>query len=549
MNKTLTAAILLMASSYTGAAARTITASQFGAIPNDGKDDAPALRKAAEYCRNNPGTTFVLEPGVYDFFDPTAERIEREAISGAYGRGDLDVQYRLFKPKGPYVKALDFTGSKNLTIEGSGATLKMHGWYEVITLTQVKNTEIKGLSITYNRPPATQGTVVASGPEYFDVRLDPSCTYLDSIVTGRMHMYSAKGQNLYYGWFGNKFLVDKNTVRIMSNVNPPAGDIMVLRHGGHYRAAIFIKESKDVNIKGVKILCHPGMGIVGHLSENILIDGLQVVPEPGKYSSTNTDATHFTSCSGTLTIKNCSFRGNGDDCTNIHNYYYYIYPQGEKTAEIRIENADLHAQSLDYPQRGDTMVVMNRENMQEAGKWIVAKVDTSWADWKVVVTFTKPLNLDDPNKYYMTNISRTPRVSITDNTANAHLARGFLIKTPNAYIARNTMTNCMRTAIKLGGEISWREAGPVHDVIIEDNYIYNCCTDDRNDASCVLTSTEATQTPEPPNRNIIIRNNIFFTQNPIAIKLQDARDVKIENNLVNKPDYVQQINCKNVTIK
>ena len=116
MNKTLTAAILLMASSYTGAAARTITASQFGAIPNDGKDDAPALRKAAEYCRNNPGTTFVLEPGVYDFFDPTAERIEREAISGAYGRGDLDVQYRLFKPKGPYVKALDFTGSKNLTI-------------------------------------------------------------------------------------------------------------------------------------------------------------------------------------------------------------------------------------------------------------------------------------------------------------------------------------------------------------------------------------------------------------------------------------------------
>ena len=89
----------------------------------------------------------------------------------------------------------------------------------------------------------------------------------------------------------------------------------------------------------------------------------------------------------------------------------------------------------------------------------------------------------------------------------------------------------------------------MNDVIIEDNYIYNCCTDDRNDASCVLTSTEATQTPEPPNRNIIIRNNIFFTQNPIAIKLQDARDVKIENNLVNKPDYVQQINCKNVTIK
>ena len=71
----------------------------------------------------------------------------------------------------------------------------------------------------------------------------------------------------------------------------------------------------------------------------------------------------------------------------------------------------------------------------------------------------------------------------------------------------------------------------------------------RKNVATPIESTEATQTPEPPNRNIIIRNNIFFTQNPIAIKLQDARDVKIENNLVNKPDYVQQINCKNVTIK
>ena len=44
------------------ATAKQIDARDFGAIPNDGKDDTKALRKAAEYCRNNPGTTLYIQP-------------------------------------------------------------------------------------------------------------------------------------------------------------------------------------------------------------------------------------------------------------------------------------------------------------------------------------------------------------------------------------------------------------------------------------------------------------------------------------------------------
>ncbi|MGL5562974.1 MAG: hypothetical protein ACRDCN_10205 [Tannerellaceae bacterium] len=37
--------------------AKEINAKYFGAIPNDGKDDTKALRKAAAFCRENPKTT------------------------------------------------------------------------------------------------------------------------------------------------------------------------------------------------------------------------------------------------------------------------------------------------------------------------------------------------------------------------------------------------------------------------------------------------------------------------------------------------------------
>lgn len=544
------ATALILSSIIPHTYARTVTAAQFGAIPDDGKNDADALRQAAKYCREHAGTTLVIAPGVYDYADTTAQRIEREAISGAYGCGPLDAQHRLFRHNGEYVKGLDLTGCKNINVEAEGATLRMHGWYEVITLERAQNVKIRGLAVTYSRPPATNGRIIASGPEYFDVRLDPECIYLDSIVTGRMYLYDTRRQCLYNTNIGEMTMLSRDIMRVKSSGNPAVGDFAVLRHGGHYRAAIFIKEARDITIEGVKILSHPGMGIVGHLSENILIDGLQVVPEPGKYCSTNTDATHFTSCSGTITIRNCTFRGNGDDCTNIHNYYYCVYPQSEKSAELRIEGADLHALSLDYPLRGDTMIAVNRRNMKEMGRYVVAKADTSHAEWKVVVTFTQPLSIENPEECYMTNISRVPKAIITGNTVNSHSARAFLIKTPNAYIARNTITNSMMTAIKLGGELSWREAGPVHDIIIEDNYIYNCSRDlPDSDPSCILTSTEALETPPQANRNIIIRNNIFVTDKPTAIMLNDARDVTIENNRINNDNFVKQNNCSNVIIR
>ena len=43
---------------------KEVSVEQFGAIPNDGKNDFEALRKATAYCRENPGTTLFFPPGM-----------------------------------------------------------------------------------------------------------------------------------------------------------------------------------------------------------------------------------------------------------------------------------------------------------------------------------------------------------------------------------------------------------------------------------------------------------------------------------------------------
>ncbi|MBE6209822.1 MAG: hypothetical protein E7128_06280 [Rikenellaceae bacterium] len=530
-----------------GCTSHEVSVEQFGAVPNDNRNDFEALRQATDYCRNNPGTTLVFPAGQYDIEDSLARKIEFEAISGAYGEG---VQATLFRPDAPYVKAVDLSGCDNTTIKAHGATLMLYGWYEVISVVEAENVTIEGLSVLYNRPPATIGRVVESNEEWFEAEFDTArYRFIEERVTGRLHFFDHQRNRLYTGWAHSKELVSAGRIRFHSGANPAVDDYFVLRHGGHYRPAVMIRECENVTLRDLKIHSQPGMGVVGHMTRDIMIDNLQVVPEVGSVISTNTDATHFTSCSGTITIQNSKFKGQGDDCTNIHSYYYRIYPEGDNRVEMRIEGADLHALWLDYPQQGDTMVVINNRSMAEQGRYVVQSVDTSLMNWKVAVELDRPIDVETPAEYYMWNRSSFPRVRIYNNSVHSHLARSFLIKSRDVVIANNSISGSTLTAIKLGAELGWRESGPAENVLVENNYITGCGYVSGVDApSCITLSTEAQELPPYLNRNIVIRNNVFDTDKRVAVLLKDAENVVVSNNMAPRPDYVKVENCQNVEI-
>ena len=56
---------------------QVVSVTDFGAVPDDGRDDTRALRRAAEYCRTHPGTTLVMPAGVYRLRDAEAERLDK----------------------------------------------------------------------------------------------------------------------------------------------------------------------------------------------------------------------------------------------------------------------------------------------------------------------------------------------------------------------------------------------------------------------------------------------------------------------------------------
>jgi hypothetical protein len=529
---------------------RTISVERFGARPDDGRADTEALRKAAAYCRKHSQTTLVFPAGTYELSDPVAVNIERRAISGALGKG-LEVQWELFQPQKPYVTGLDFTGCEDLTIEAKGARLEVEGWMQVLSFVDCKRLILNGLEITYRRPAATEGRVVRTSKESFDIEYDPALyTYIDSIVQGRYYFYSSERRHFYYGGIREAELLQPGLVRMTSSVNPPLGDICVIRYGGHYRPCVMLRESEDITLRGLAIKSFPGMGVVGHLCHNILIDSLNVTPETGRVSSTSTDATHFTSCSGDLIISNSTFAGNGDDCTNIHNYYWHITPNATDLSqiEIRVEDADLHAQALDYPLTGDTLILLNRKTMQEVGRFVTRSCDIDAEAWRVCATLDHALPSTDCKELLMYNYSRFPRVQIINNEDDYNNGRAFLLKARDVLVRGNRIGRSTLSAIKLGAELSWHEAGPVEHVVVENNDIRGAGTDNGYRATGVMVTTESPQTPPHVNQNILIRNNHIEGSHPTAILLHDAQDVDIYGNTFVGGYEIIQRNCRDIRL-
>ncbi|HWK57550.1 MAG TPA: right-handed parallel beta-helix repeat-containing protein [Parapedobacter sp.] len=532
--------------------ANRIDVTAYGAYPDDGQNDATALRKAMAAARSQPGATVYFPPGVYRFSDDEARRIEYEAISGQYGE---DVQGRLFKPDAPYVIALDLAGSRGVTVEAAGATLVLEGWYEAVSITDAENLRINGLTLTYKRPPHTVGVIGAVTDSYFDMQVDTGrYAMLDSTVTGRIHFYDVSKVRVYTGaWHDKKEWLNDTTIRVFSGAKPQPGDLCIFRHSAHYRAGILIKESKNITLADVTIHSQPGMGVVGHRSEDIFLRNLQVIPEPGGVVSTNTDATHFTSCKGRIVLDACKFGGQGDDCTNIHNYYYTLYPDATRNGwvDIAVEQADLHALSLDFPDVGDTLSLVDRESLKPATTYTVRGVDTSRGEWRVSVQLDRPFS-GDAASHYLTNETRRPAVEITNNTVRSHLARAYLIKTNRVRIAGNTIQQSSGTAIQLGAESGWRESGPVTDVVIENNWIVDCgYGHGRQTGTAVNIDVSGIDGPPPPlNKNIIIRNNTIQATGGQAIYVSGTDGASVSYNAISGSDRAVLVeHSANVTVQ
>ena len=520
--------------------ANTLSAADFGVRPGEG-NAAQGLREAAAYCRQHPGTTLDIPPGSYAFRDQDALAIMEKALGGEYGNNP---EPTLFDPAFPHVIGLDFTGAKGVTVRAEGACIVFDGWYLPVCLDQCESFTLQGLTIDCMRPPYSAGKIIEVGRRHYEAQFDPRYPLREGLPAFCIDFYDAQARRrrgvAHYDARTERTATDVLRIRYKG---PGAieGDYCIVRHSAHGAPAVMIRDATDVLFEDVRIHAHPGMGVVGHRSSNLTFKGLRIVPRAGELVSTNTDATHFTSCSGRIVFDGCQFEGQGDDSTNIHNYYYAIEKRIDETScRIRVgKHVALHALAPDYPEPGDTLELVERKTLAPVRSYKVmsSRYDAETKATDIAVDAPLP---ETTENHLLINVSRLPEVVIRNCHIRSHLARGILIKTRKVLIEGCTIENTTGTGIHVGAEGDWHEGAPTADLVIRNNRIIDCGSGHgtQNGACAIAVNVKAedTRVPGLHKRILIEGNQIVGNGAKRGIFISGAEDVTIRRNQIAECD-------------
>ena len=501
----------------------------------DGANNLEKFSAAMAWLREHPNGELYIPRGIYEISGESERKLYYDVIAGKYGDNP---QPYLFRRDFPYTRALDFDGQIGSHVIADGVTLLFDGFFEPISLRNCQNISIDGLTIDHRRKPYSRGYIESAElNECGDGELLVRFSYdmPDTFNHPRLALYRPDtGTFLYYPFtIVGQRRCEKNMfyLRVKGAKKEFVGGELYVWHFFHSRPAVCIQNAEKICLSNITIHAHNGMGIVGHLSKDIEIEGLSVVPSSGERMSTNTDATHFASCYGNLVMRNCVFEGQGDDAVNVHNFYHAATSLGGKKYNLRCLAADgTHTLAVDLPAVNDVMQLTRRGTLDRAGEYTVVKAhenDDGTCD--VVLNENLP---EDTDSYYLENVSACPDFVFSHCRARNHLARSVLIKTKHAIVEHCIFEHSDLAAVVVSAEEQWGEGTSSEHVEIKDN-IFIGCSMRGNRASAIDVLTASEEKTGKQHKEIIVKGNTILCPRGLkGISVENTEKAIVENNLI-----------------
>ncbi len=277
-----------------------------------GCDDLKAHREAAAVMRAEPDSRLIISPGEYILYDRDAAKLRSDVMTGKLGANPEGI---MFRPDFKYSIGVDFTGIKGATVIGDGARILSDGFMETFSLNECSDITIRGLEFDLTRRAFTVCKIISADSDHTVVKVDQWDEFINpSMPASRIIISDPETGRICRITGGSVSDIPEKGVLVMS---PSVGEEFVgynfiIVHGFHFRPMILIHRAENITLEGITIYSNCGMGIVGHRSRNIYMHSMKIIPAGGLGKgllSTNTDATHFTSCEGVIDFENCVFEG------------------------------------------------------------------------------------------------------------------------------------------------------------------------------------------------------------------------------------------------
>ena len=521
-----------------------IKVTDFGAVPDDGKNDTPAILAALEACRDKQGTKLVFAPGRYDINGgPMGQRGRRQS-------------------------SLNINNINNLTIEGNGAELIGCDYSTMFHFTECHNITINNLTVDWDPVPFTQGKVVAVDSNYVDIEVVSPFTAQAGRRTDGLLGYDPELQRMarrytdHYqkGHEKPSEIVRPGVMRLFigrqdrfTGTLPPVGKYIIVRHQIYGDQAFQFLKCNKIRIENVNIYSNPGMGVIGRFSRDFLLRHLNVMIRPGsgRWMSCTADATNFGSCRGTIVMENCLFEGMGDDATNVNAGHYQVVTERLSDKKLLI-GCGPRDRRVTLPEIGDRLELSGPDLVPYATA-AVKSVKSDERKKTFVVELSDKLPERTKKGDIVGNASGCPSVRIRCCTVSRCRARGFIIKTRDAVIENCTLQNVSASGVVMNVDLNtWWESIGSQDVIIRNNRFIDCRFERAYVSGVIECLAGLREEKASPgiHRRITVANNIIQGTDGNAIKIGYADGADIVNNVIDKSnkEAVFIYNSRNIRI-
>lgn len=519
-------------------------------LPSAKSDAGPLLRERLSKAATFRGEKALINiaPGEYHFYP-------EGALHMSYYISNHDQQD--IQPVG-----IPIVGQKNLRIEGNGATFVFHGCMQPVLLMDSKNVELNNITIRHDNPYYNEGKIVEIKDGTTTLEYAPAFRW--EVKNGRYYLtgdgkpkspgavlaFQQDGQMVPtgkwgdMGWSPRCEQVSPNRVKYFTDATKlglQVGNILVQRHYGRPHPAMVLYRADNVSLNNVVFQDSQGMALIAQRSRDITINGGGCVCAPGRVYTVSADATHFSNCGGTITVKNALYEGMMDDAINVHSTCLGI----EKVINKReIIARYMHPQAIGFEvfTPGEKVQFINGptlENIPQLGQVAaVRKIDENHLH--IHLTEDLPDGVDKGDA--IENADWYPAVNFIGCTVRHNRARGSLFTTPKPVLVKDCKFIASHgSAILLAGDAQgWYESGRCRDVKIINNLFDHNLTALYQFTEAIISICPEIKAPGKQttryHQNILIEGNTFLTHRVPLLYAVSADGLIFRNNTVKIDD-------------
>lgn len=489
--------------------------------------------------------------------DPQDPGALARQVQDAYANGARSIIVR----PGTYVmpaaghSAITLQGWHDATLSASHVTLILTdlAWmHDGVDVTHCTHVTVQGLTLSQNNVTAYQGRVLAVGKDadgkpYADWRPDagypvPPDTDKKGFLGGDVDVVDAQTRLLKVGdgdHYGVRYEPRGDGVfRAHMDGHSAPGDWLVGRCGDA-PFKVYVHDSRNCTIQDVTMMRNGFAPLRedGGGGNHYLHCVWALGPPPGSATElplvTNAaDGMHMTGSYPGPDIEGCVMTGVFlDDCIAIHGSFSDVTAVSGNVVTVKDNqwNAGDPIQLADSG--GDCqnakVVALSKAN---GGGWNVT-LDAPAGIRFLEAPGTASVSGDPINSKATNPLRNGAGFKITGCRLGGTRSRGLLLKGGDGLVRGNIIRGCGMSAVSIGPEFYWNEAGYVRHVVVEHNQIIGsgACGDPGAGTAVFVHGDGAMG-----NQNIVIRNNRFVSNFGGEVGIAWAKGVVVKNNIVTR---------------